>query len=163
MPFCIELFLYVFTYLPLRALWAVLLLVGKIITYPLQHVFPTVQNLFARQHVYILLRTFTLIIAAWSIGYLDMSRAYHYIKMLSFMRLYVIFNLLDIFDKLLTALGQDIFDSLHWATQNCPWQRKLKIFAMSIAGLIYAICHGGLTFGRMVALNVAINTKTMHC
>ena len=75
------------------------------------------------------------------------------------MRLYVIFNLLDIFDKLLTALGQDIFDSLHWATQNHPWQRKFKICAMSVAGLLYAICHGALTFARMVALNVAINTK----
>ncbi len=152
-------FLYVFTYLPLRALWAFLLLASKILTYPVKHLFPNLQGMFARQHVYILLRTITLIIAAWSIGYLDMSRAYHYIKMLSFMRLYVIFNLLDIFDKLLTALGQDIFDSLHWATQNRPWDRKCKIFAMSIAGLLYAMVHGALTFARMVALNVAINTK----
>ena len=79
--------------------------------------------------------------------------------MLSFMRLYVIFNLLDIFDKLLTALGQDIFDSLHWATQNRPHDRVWSIFFLIIGGSIYAILHGALTFSRMVSLNVAINTK----
>ena len=43
-------------------------------------------------------------ICNWFYGYVTNM---YYIRC-SFMRLYVIFNLLDIFDKLLTALGQDL-------------------------------------------------------
>ena len=156
-------FLFVFTYFPLRAIWAIVLLVFRTLSIiiPSSCVKHTLKfsEQFSRVHVYLIIRLFILILAAYAIGFMDMSRAYHYIKMLSFMRLYVIFNLLDIFDKLLTALGQDIFDSLHWATQNRPHDRVWSIFFLIIGGSIYAILHGALTFSRMVSLNVAINTK----
>lgn len=156
-------FLYVFTYFPLRAIWAIVLLIFRTLSIiiPSSCVKHTLKfsEQFSRVHVYLIIRLFILILAAYAIGFMDMSRAYHYIKMLSFMRLYVIFNLLDIFDKLLTALGQDIFDSLHWATQNRPHDRVWSIFFLIIGGSIYAILHGALTFSRMVSLNVAINTK----
>ncbi len=156
-------FLFVFTYFPLRAIWGIFLLFFKILSMSLpkaccQKKFRFSQH-FSRVHVYLIIRLLTLMLAAYAIGFMDMSRAYHYIKMLSFMRLYVIFNLLDIFDKLLTALGQDIFDSLHWATQNRPRERIWSIFFISIGAAVYAILHSALTFSRMVSLNVAINTK----
>ena len=153
-------FLAVFTYLPLRAIWAFFLLCAKLMTWPISQWYPRAHmDYFSRQHIYILLRTMTMLIAAWSIGFMDMSRAYHYIKMLSFMKLYMIFNLLDIIDKLLTALGQDIFDSLHWSTQNRPFERKLRIVFNTIGASLYAVLHGALTFARLVSLNVAINSK----
>ena len=153
-------FLFVFTYFPLRAIWAIFLLLFKALSMLIPSSFClSLSEKFSRVHVYLIIRLLILILAAYAIGFMDMSRAYHYIKMLSFMRLYVIFNLLDIFDKLLTALGQDIFDSLHWATQNRPKDRIWSIFFLSIGASVYAITHSALTFSRMVSLNVAINTK----
>ena len=87
-------FLFVFTYFPLRAIWGIFLLLFKALSMLIPSSFClSLSEKFSRVHVYLIIRLLILILAAYAIGFMDMSRAYHYIKMLSFMRLYVIFNL----------------------------------------------------------------------
>uniref|UniRef100_A0A0G4HPZ3 Uncharacterized protein n=1 Tax=Chromera velia CCMP2878 TaxID=1169474 RepID=A0A0G4HPZ3_9ALVE len=43
---------------------------------------------------------------------LDVSRVYHYIRGQSLVKLYVVFNMLEIFEKLVRSLGRDLLESL---------------------------------------------------
>jgi len=61
---------------------------------------------------YDLMRGAILAGSCWLLTYIDISMAYHSIRGQALFKLYVIFNLLEVVDKLCCAFGQDIFDAL---------------------------------------------------
>ena len=150
-------FLFYVTILPLRAIYALGLCLCSIFSYK-AYLKVHGRNLHDIVQVGIFL-TCTLLLTQ-----VEMSRAYHTLRAQSFLKLYVIFNLFDILDKLLCALGQGIYDSLRWTLEHTPsntstFQHGTQILAFTLAAVGYTFLHSLLSFSRMVALNVAINTQ----
>lgn len=111
-----------------------------------------------------LLRGLILICATFLISYVDMSILYHSIKSQSVIKLYIFFNMLEVFDKLLSTLGCDVLDALFWtATEPVNKQDKgrqrFKVFYYLLAAVCYVIVHGLLVLSQATTLNVALNSK----
>lgn len=59
-----------------------------------------------------------LLITCWyGLAFINMSRLYHYIRGQSVLKLYVIFNMLQISDRLFCSFGEDILESLFASIQ----------------------------------------------
>lgn len=92
----------------------------------------------------------------------DPSRMYHNIRGQAAIKLYVIFNVLEVADKLLSALGQDILECLfsnETLERDVDGRSKIIrpfwIFAMA---LVYNIIHAAALFYQVITLNVAVNS-----
>jgi hypothetical protein len=87
----------------------------------------------------------------------DMSQTYHSVRNQAMLKLYVIFNVLEIFDKLCASFGQDILDALDAAGgRRRQWQGGLPLdFCIA---LVYTLAHTLVLFYHSVALNIALNS-----
>ncbi|KAF3006426.1 hypothetical protein E8E13_001267 [Curvularia kusanoi] len=92
----------------------------------------------------------------------DASRMYHGIRGQSAIKLYVIYNLLEVCDRLLSALGQDILECLfsrETLDRNPDGRSKIiRPFWMFLLALIYTVVHATALFYQVVTLNVAVNS-----
>ncbi|KAI1772174.1 DUF747-domain-containing protein [Hypoxylon cercidicola] len=109
-----------------------------------------------------LLQGFVLICSALALMNLDASRMYHFIRAQSSMKLYVIYNILEVGDRLLSALGQDILECLFSSetlSRNSSGRSKVLLpFGMFILSLIYNVVHTMCLFYQVITLNVAVNS-----
>ncbi|KAI1370626.1 DUF747-domain-containing protein [Hypoxylon crocopeplum] len=109
-----------------------------------------------------LLQGFVLICSSLALMNLDASRMYHFIRAQSSMKLYVIYNILEVGDRLLSALGQDILECLFSAetlSRNSSGRSKVLLpFGMFILSLIYNVVHTMCLFYQVITLNVAVNS-----
>lgn len=94
--------------------------------------FFTVQS-FTRAHAYDIIRMFIIIVATIVLGWVQVSRVYHYIRGEAIIKLYVIFNILEIFDKLMSSLGTDIMDALYRTTRDHLTLPAMFILSPSVA------------------------------
>lgn len=109
-----------------------------------------------------LLRGIILIFATILISYVDTSILYHNIKSQSWIKLYIFFNMLEVFDKLLSTFGCDALDALFWtATEPASNNNrgKRRIFYHLMAAVAYVLVHGLLVLLQATTLNVALNSK----
>ena len=188
---CLDSFLFYITLLPLRFVYACgLCLSGLFSSHARRHIHG--------RHFHDIIQIAILICCTLLLKQVEMSWAYHTLRAQSFLKLYVIFNLFDILDKLMCALGQGIFDSLRWTLEHYSvtsvyssagngssgdgdsgsnnssgagsgdrggdggrrvLQHVTQVVAFSAASVVYTTTHALLSFSRMVALNVAINTQ----
>jgi len=94
---------------------------------------------------------------------LDASRMYHFIRAQSAIKLYAIYNLLEVSDRLLSALGQDVLECLlstETLSRN-PHSGRSRVMlplGMFILALVYNILHSVILFYQVIALNVAVNS-----
>ncbi|RHY86223.1 hypothetical protein DYB35_003605, partial [Aphanomyces astaci] len=108
---CVDSFLYVFTYLPLR----IILALGSAVV----SVFYT--RIFRRSHVHDLLTAVIVILSTGVLMQVDMSRVYHLIRNQALIKLYVLFTMLEhafiskfnqippsVYSKFLTVLCRDV-------------------------------------------------------
>lgn len=86
----------------------------------------------------------------------DVSWMYHYIRGESFLKLYVLFNMLEMFERWCRSVGVDLFDLL-LASARHPWYSLLPKYC---ATLIYCFVHATMHLIRVILLNVAINTSS---
>ncbi|KAI1102711.1 DUF747-domain-containing protein [Jackrogersella minutella] len=109
-----------------------------------------------------LLQGFVLICSAMALMNLDASRMYHFIRAQSSMKLYVIYNILEVGDRLLSALGQDILECLFSSetlSRNSSGRSKVLLpFGMFILSLVYNVIHTMCLFYQVITLNVAVNS-----
>lgn len=92
----------------------------------------------------------------------DASRMYHAIRGQAAMKLYVIYNCLEVFDRLFSAFGQDVLECLfsaevlerHSSGRSQVW-RPLWMFALA---LVYCVVHATALLYQVVTLNVAVNS-----
>ncbi|CZS96211.1 related to cytomegalovirus gH-receptor family protein [Rhynchosporium graminicola] len=109
-----------------------------------------------------LLQGAVIIVSCFILMRLDASRMYHSIRGQSAIKLYVIFNALEVCDKLLAALGQDILECLfsnETLERNSYGRSKvLRPLGMFILALIYNVTHATALFYQVIALNVAVNS-----
>ncbi|KAJ3306275.1 hypothetical protein HDV03_000195 [Kappamyces sp. JEL0829] len=148
---CLDSFLYLFTILPLRillALWSLLsvsILRGKSLT--------------ASQKIDLMMG---LLLAASSLVLqnVDASQLYHTIRGQAIIKLYVIFNALEICDKLCSAFGHDILDSLYSTvdSHSSSASKRFSRVARFIVAAAYVSAHTLVLFYQVMSLNVAINS-----
>lgn len=157
---CADSFLYIHTFLPIRyllALWGLL-------TRPLTRCIGLRrrgQRLLTPAEICDLLKGSIWIFSTIVMLYVDTNRVYHIIKSQSIMKLYILYNMLEVGDRLLSAFGQDSIDSLFW-TATEPKNRKREHFGVMthiVLALVYVLLHSFLFMLQATALNVAINSN----
>ncbi|KKA30403.1 hypothetical protein TD95_003976 [Thielaviopsis punctulata] len=92
---------------------------------------------------------------------MDASRMYHFIRGQSDIKLYVIFNILEVGDRLLSALGQDILECLfssEMLSRNSQGRSKVLMpLGMFFLALVYTTAHAATLYFHAITLNVAVN------
>ncbi|KAF2130468.1 DUF747-domain-containing protein [Dothidotthia symphoricarpi CBS 119687] len=92
----------------------------------------------------------------------DASRMYHGIRGQSAIKLYVLYNLLEVCDRLLSAVGQDVLECLfsrETLDRNADGRSKvIRPFWMFILALLYTVAHATALFYQVITLNVAVNS-----
>ncbi|KAJ0396974.1 hypothetical protein P43SY_008636 [Pythium insidiosum] len=134
-------FLYVFTYLPLRILFAC----GCAVTSSFH------ARVFRRTHFYDLMVAVILAVGTSVLWRVDMSRVYHAIRGQAMIKLYI-------FDRLFSSLGQDVLDSLYYTARFQP-RRVLRMAMDFLVAIVYVVLHALLLFAQVVTINVAINSS----
>ncbi|GAA5920090.1 hypothetical protein JCM1841_004089 [Sporobolomyces salmonicolor] len=158
---CLDSFLYTFTILPLRSLTALLQLLSNV-TYNV--FYPSKRKRHLRlSHKCDLTKA---VILAGTLAALhrltDASKMYHGVRGQETIKLYVLFNVLEIADRLCCSFGQDLQDSLFSRATlsrrrdgSHPHIRPLALFVLTWA---YVVAHSLVLFYQLVTLNVAINS-----
>ncbi|KAK6087156.1 eukaryotic membrane protein family [Seiridium cupressi] len=109
-----------------------------------------------------LLQGAVIVCSSLALMTIDASRMYHFVRAQSAMKLYVIFNLLEVGDRLLAAIGQDILECLfstETLSRNSFGRSKVLLpLGMFILSLIYNVAHAVVLFYQVITLNVAVNS-----
>ena len=163
---CLDAFLSVMTFLPIRVAYSLYLLFLDLIGMIISMIHngnskggenvTALKGLFDRSHLYDLMRGAFMLLSCYVLMQLNMSRVYHYIRGQTLIKLYVLTAMLEIFDKLLCSFGQDAFDALYCITRLGPHRSKI-LFAFIITA-IYTTIHSGLYFMLIANYTVAINS-----
>jgi hypothetical protein len=94
--------------------------------------------------------------------YFDPSRMYHGIRGQAAIKLYVIYNVLEVCDRLFSALGQDILECLFsketLERKSDGHSKVLRPFGLFMLALIYNLIHATALFYQVITLNVAVNS-----
>ncbi|KTF87171.1 hypothetical protein cypCar_00026117 [Cyprinus carpio] len=114
---CLDVFLYVFTLLPLRVLLALI----RLLTLPCCGL--SGSRILQPAQVCDVLKGFIMVLCYFMMHYVDYSMMYHLIRGQSVIKLYIIYNMLEVADRLFSSFGQDILDALYW-TATEPKERK---------------------------------------
>ncbi|KAL7067367.1 eukaryotic membrane protein family protein [Cryptosporidium serpentis] len=116
-------------------------------------------------------RFLVLIVDILLFGMIDISYFYHYIRGQSLMKLYVIFNMLEILEKLWRSLGRDLIDSYlesiiiifsRYRLISLPIKETKEVvspFLLYISVLTYVFIHCSIHMIRGLALNISINSS----
>ena len=92
----------------------------------------------------------------------DASKMYHSVRGQDFVKLSVIFSVLEITDRLLCSIGQDVLDAL--LSRNTLSRRQdgtqgyVRLAVYYALGLAYMLAHSFVMLYQLVTLNVAINS-----
>ena len=161
---CLDTMLFVFTLLPLRFFMALATILGacatRIVPGRLLCGYGRARRVRAhRVHLYDVLRATLIVTTCIALQRVHMSRIYHYIRTQSVIKLYLLFGMLDIFDRLFTALGQDVLQTLYYSTRYEP-RHTLQGLMHFLYAQVYVLLHSTLKFVQLVTLTVAINSTS---
>lgn len=184
---CLDEFLTNFTYLPLRVALLILRTLARFLLSPfglLRSRYPQRGDKAPIAAVIDCLHISILLITAFALWAVDVSWVYHNVRGQSVIKLYVVFNVVEIFDRLCSSFGVDILDSLGWTTASAvaffaretntnSASRSQLVRARALQGLAlvtrmafdyfftlaYSIIHAALLLTWVMTLNVAINTQ----
>ncbi|XP_063046803.1 transmembrane anterior posterior transformation protein 1 homolog isoform X2 [Engraulis encrasicolus] len=151
---CLDAFLYVFTLLPLRTFLALL----RFLTIPCCGLGGA--RLLQPAQVCDLLKGLIMILCFCMMHYVDYSMMYHLIRGQSVIKLYIIYNMLEVADRLFSSFGQDILDALYW-TATEPKSRKrahIGVIPHFFMAVFYVFLHTVLIMVQASTLNVAFNS-----
>ncbi|XP_058048299.1 transmembrane anterior posterior transformation protein 1 homolog isoform X2 [Ahaetulla prasina] len=151
---CLDAFLYVFTLLPLR----VFLAMFRFVTLPCNSLRD--RRLLQPAQVCDIFKGIILVICYFMMHYVDYSMMYHLIRGQSVIKLYIIYNMLEVADRLFSSFGQDILDALYW-TATEPKERKrahIGVIPHFFMAVLYVFLHAILIMVQATTLNVAFNS-----
>ncbi|XP_030643839.1 transmembrane anterior posterior transformation protein 1 homolog [Chanos chanos] len=151
---CLDAFLYVFTLLPLRVLLALI----RLLTLPCCGL--SGSRLLQPAQVCDVLKGFIMILCYSMMHYVDYSMMYHLIRGQSVIKLYIIYNMLEVADRLFSSFGQDILDALYW-TATEPKEKKrahIGVIPHFLMAVLYVFLHAILIMVQATTLNVAFNS-----
>ena len=109
-----------------------------------------------------ILKGLLILLSSSILMYFDASRMYHGIRGQAAIKLYVIYNVLEVCDRLFSAIGQDVLECLFSkeSLERNPdgrskiW-RPLWLFVLALA---YNLVHATALFYQVITLNVAVNS-----
>ncbi|XP_052010366.1 transmembrane anterior posterior transformation protein 1 homolog isoform X2 [Xyrauchen texanus] len=151
---CLDAFLYVFTLLPLRTLLAFL----RLLTIPCCSLGSS--RFMQPAQVCDLLKGLIMVLCYSMMHYVDYAMMYHMIRGQSVIKLYIIYNMLEVADRLFSSFGQDILDALYW-TATEPKSRKrahIGVIPHFFMAVFYVFLHAILIMVQASTLNVAFNS-----
>ncbi|KAI9835861.1 MAG: hypothetical protein M1819_001759 [Sarea resinae] len=109
-----------------------------------------------------ILQGFLVLLSCVILMYFDASRMYHGIRGQAAIKLYVIYNVLEVCDRLFSALGQDVLECLfskETLERKADGRSKvLRPLWMFLLALIYNVVHATALFYQVITLNVAVNS-----
>ncbi|KAJ3367821.1 hypothetical protein GGF31_007068 [Allomyces arbusculus] len=147
---CLDSFLCIFTILPFRAFLAV----RSFLRAPWTGRWEVHPN-----HRMDLWRVLILGLACLTLYRIDINVMYHGIRGQSMMKFYVIFNLLEVFDKLCCSFGLDILDSLFARSLDTSEDvRRIPFLVHFLLAAVYVVVHAVVFLYQMVTLNASINS-----
>eukprot|EP00934_Nitzschia_sp_Nitz4_P001108 Nitzschia sp. Nitz4//scaffold79_size90958//34735//36448//NITZ4_005020-RA/size90958-snap-gene-0.82-mRNA-1//1//CDS//3329558234//1108//frame0 len=154
---CVDSFLYTLTILPIRFIWSSLLL-GRLLLLRVFNKRVTEGPFrFHRRHCYQLIQlSIIYIIHRWVLMPISIGKFYHWIRGQNMVKLYLLIAIVEVFDRLMSSLGQDCLDSLYWNTTRRP--RSSRLLVSVVVVLVYVAIHSLLLFVHVATLNVAINS-----
>ncbi|KAG7221899.1 hypothetical protein INR49_016925 [Caranx melampygus] len=144
---CLDAFLYVFTLLPLRVLLALL----RLLTLPCCGL--SGSRVLQPAQVCDVLKGFIMVLCYSMMSYVDYAMMYHIIRGQSVIKLYIIYNMLEVADRLFSSFGQDILDALYWTATEPKEKKRAHIGRLSLH-----ILHAILIMVQATTLNVAFNS-----
>ena len=101
-----------------------------------------------------LCRTIVLVASVWLFNSnIDFSTVYHYIRAQSLLKLYLLFNMLEIIERLVRSWGNDIVDS---GVRSLAIGGGISILIHWFGVLIYTVGHTYIHFWRVMLVSVAI-------
>lgn len=151
---CLDAFLYVFTLLPLRVILALL----RLVTVPCCGL--NGSRLLQPAQVCDVLKGFIMVLCYSMMSYVDYAMMYHLIRGQSVIKLYIIYNMLEVADRLFSSFGQDILDALYW-TATEPKEKKrahIGVIPHFFMAVLYVFLHAILIMVQATTLNVAFNS-----
>lgn len=148
---CVDCFLYVLTFLPLKFLWSTFCLLRTIVN-PRR----TEGIWFNRRHFYHVVQIAVIVLVSYMLSKVSIGRLYHWIRVQAMIKLYVIVAMVDVSDRLLISFGKDATDSLYWNINRRPYHPRC--IASILVVLCYAAIHALLLFVHAATVNVALNS-----
>ncbi|KAI7811304.1 transmembrane anterior posterior transformation protein 1 homolog [Triplophysa rosa] len=151
---CLDVFLYVFTLLPLRVLLALI----RLLTLPCCGL--SGSRILQPAQVCDVLKGIIMVLCYFMMHYVDYAMMYHLIRGQSVIKLYIIYNMLEVADRLFSSFGQDILDALYW-TATEPKERKrahIGVIPHFFMAVLYVFLHAILIMVQATTLNVAFNS-----
>ncbi|XP_014790977.1 transmembrane anterior posterior transformation protein 1 homolog [Octopus bimaculoides] len=153
---CVDAFLFIFTFLPLRICLALL----KLLTHPCGFFMYGSRKILEPSQTCDILKGIIIVLSCFILNYLDISMMYHIIRGQAVLKLYVFYNIVELADKLFIGIGQDFLDSLFWSATE-PRGRKrehIGVLGHLILAIFYVILHSILILVQATILNVAFNS-----
>ncbi|KAJ7680299.1 eukaryotic membrane protein family-domain-containing protein [Mycena polygramma] len=155
---CLDSFLYTFTILPIRFALAWTRFLANAFSRSAPPLPPSQKA--------DILRTFLLVVSIMILNPLtDASKIYHFIRGQDTIKLYVIFNALEIGDRLCASIGQDILDCLFSRSTLEPLSHRIPVTSHTFRPLLffvlatlYNVMHSLVMVYQLIALNVAVNS-----
>lgn len=156
---CLDSFLYTFTILPLRSLVAFVMWIRNTVVW----LAGGQRRYLHSSHKCDILKALLIIMSCYILSRIsDASKMYHSVRGQDVVKLYVIFNVLEIADRLCCSFGQDLLDSLFsrltLARRKDGGQPYLRPAGFFLLSLGYVLAHTLVLFYQLVTLNVAINS-----
>ncbi|KAJ8696157.1 hypothetical protein PTI98_006045 [Pleurotus ostreatus] len=155
---CLDSFLYTFTILPIRFSLALFRSTANFFSCSAAPLPPS-------QKADILQALLLAVSVAILVPLTDASKIYHSIRGQDTIKLYVIFNALEIADRLCASIGQDIIDCLFSRSTLEPLSRRkplsvsiFKPLLFFILATLYVVAHTLVMVYQTIALNVAVNS-----
>jgi hypothetical protein len=156
---CLDSFLFMFAYLPVRFISAVVRLILELIFNPL--VISELQlvngRFFHTSHGFDIMRGIILAFGCVCLHFVNMGALYHFIRGQTMVKLYVLTGMLEVFDKLFGSFGKDAFASLY-STARTKKSIGTLLFYFVVAAA-YVVVHSGIFFVHIATLTVAINSS----
>lgn len=165
---CLDAFLFIVTFLPMRIIIALL----RLVTYPCTIICGTqtkagrYPRLLQPAQVCDLLKGIMVVLGCMVVNHIDTSMIYHLVRGQTVIKLYVFYNMLDLVDRVMSGFGQDVLDTLYWTATEPAGNRDKEgrrhsgvLFHFTIA-MIYIIVHSFLIMCQVTVLNVAFNSHS---
>lgn len=174
---CVDAFLYLFTFLPLRVsvqlcsscwVWLSNKYRGKC----------SPGNGFGGLNAYDTICVTVILIASYALQHFDMSYTYHFIRGQNMIKLYVLTSMIDVFERLLCSFGEDALSSMQHFSRTFSLQVSnrnnegsgnaasvgehysllFNVISSMTVYILYVVIHACFYFIKVATLTVAFNT-----
>ncbi|CAF0897792.1 unnamed protein product [Rotaria sp. Silwood1] len=168
---CLDTFLYVWTFLPIRITLALIQAFGTLCRIRTSKP----NRLFEPAQIIDIVKGLVVFGCAAPMCFMDISVVYHTVRAQAAIKLYMFFNMLEVCDRLLSSFGQDTLDAVYWtATEPRRKHSAGKLFLWLIIAIVYCIAldcieiftyalllviHAILVLLQAITLNVAFNSQ----